>query len=98
MTFRQVRQISSILAGIGLGLWAVGLAVALLLPQRVETCLPFLFLALAVMIGDVVFLTRWWRCPHCGKSLPAAGVSIMAPTLAYCPHCGHPLHDDDMIS
>lgn len=98
MTFRQVRQISAVIFWITVGLVIVSLLCAQLFPQVPHVTLTAWILAAVAAVADAVFLTRWWRCPHCGKSLPAAGVSIMAPTLAYCPHCGHPLHDDDMIS
>ena len=41
---------------------------------------------LVLTSGPLLLLFRW-RCPHCGRALPASGILGME----YCPYCGNVL-------
>ena len=46
--------------------------------------MPLILLGCLVLVGEIVFLAIFWRCPHCGGFLDRSGG-------LYCPHCGHML-------
>ena len=48
---------------------------------------PFILLALVLLIVSAFIMVRWWRCPHCHSALPASGIL----TISYCPNCGNPI-------
>ncbi len=70
----------------------LGLLVVLLLALQTEDVRIYgAPLALSIGVGAAysIVLFRWWRCPHCGKRLPAKHLF----TLRCCPHCGHSIDE-----
>ena len=70
---KKVRQIALLLCILGLVVILAGAGLRLI---------PLILLGCLVLVGEIVFLTLFWRCPHCGGFLDR-GCGL------YCPHCGH---------
>ncbi|HIS66739.1 MAG TPA: hypothetical protein IAC18_04155 [Candidatus Scatomorpha merdipullorum] len=46
------------------------------------------YIALVLIIVFMILLPKiFWRCPHCGASLPASGMM----RIRFCPYCNKPL-------
>lgn len=42
-----------------------------------------------LLIVWVVLCYKWWRCPHCGRSLGRIELGV-----SHCKYCGHELSDE----
>ncbi len=72
---KKVRQIAAFLFVLGFVVILTGAGFRLI---------PLILLGCLALVGEIVFLFLFWRCPHCGGFLDrSCGL--------YCPHCGHML-------
>lgn len=68
------------------------LAVLLLLGLWNEhTMIPAAVLIILTVVGYLVLLLFFWRCPYCGQNFPIRAEG----NFSYCPHCGQPLPPPD---
>ena len=42
--------------------------------------------AIPAAVGYLVWIVKYWRCPHCQKSLPVRRYTI--EKIDFCPYCG----------
>lgn len=45
-----------------------------------------LFVGLGLIVAGLVIIFKFWKCPHCGRSLPTRESDIV-----YCPYCSKKL-------
>ncbi len=67
---------------VGVALIFVGTLILCFIPVVDAAWLAFP--ASAVLIAGIVILSKYWRCPKCGRALPIKNVG----RIDFCPYCG----------
>lgn len=67
-------------------LWKSLLTVGALITVCGKLWLPFLILGSIIMFCGIFVLARYYKCPHCGKTLGRENGN-------FCPYCGKSLGD-----
>ncbi len=80
-TLKQTERLLWILALGAIGIYWLGACLEL---TRI-----FAWLALAVLVLDLVLVWLFYRCPHCNSYLGRIGTQA-----SFCPHCGKELPRD----
>lgn len=78
MTPNQARKICNIL-----------IAVTVLLAVVGSTWKLLMILCVGCLAAVCVLMLRFWRCPHCDRSLGRLS------DLKYCPYCGKSIDEED---
>ena len=78
--FSKAKKIAIAVSVLGLFLFVAGICVGL--GADIRTSLFLVLMALIVLLGAIVFIIIFCRCPHCGGFL---GFNW----YKYCPHCGN---------
>lgn len=76
LSLKQVRIIYCVMYAIGVGLILLGAWLKIIW---------LILVALLEMVGAIIFMIAFYRCPYCGRPLARVGGG------SFCPYCGRPI-------
>ena len=82
MALKKVRKIAAFAMGIGILLFLISSLIESESFLAVCSIVGFI-----LIIGGLIFLLIFWKCPCCYRGLPFDGFL----RIKYCPHCGYDL-------
>lgn len=80
MPLKKVIKIATASSVLGILLMAIGIGIG---PGFLLAALAMIIAGWIVLIGTIIFMFLFYRCPHCGAYLGRVRYYNV-----YCPHCG----------